>query len=304
MKKIFALLVFSFGFMAGAMAQDSTATETKEAPTAKYARATFNSTRIINMQSTEIASKGALEFMINHHFSPIWNEGAGSENVAQLFGLNSGIAHTYLSFAYSPLTWLNLGVAAAGSSQYEGWAKFRIIRQQTGLKDIPLSVSLYTMAHYNAAKDPDADFAGNKVSFATQLLIARKMTSKLSLELIPSWVHFNIVPYGINNSNEVFSMGIGAKYKVKSKMNLTLEYSRQFNMYDNIISKNGTILNYNPDLLSAGIEMNTGGHLFQFFISNTSSSSLIDQLARNNNSIKKGNFAFGFTINRSLSLKK
>lgn len=160
------------------------------------------------------------------------------------------------------------------------------------------------MFNINTAKDPDQSFAGNKMAFVNQLLIARKMSPKLSVELIPSWVHFNIVPYGINNSNEVFSLGAGLKYKAKPKMNLTLEYSRQLNMYENLISKNGAILNYYPNLLAAGIEINTGGHLFQFFVGSTTDASNVDQLAKNSSSIKDGNFAFGFTINRSLSLKK
>jgi hypothetical protein len=99
-------------------------------------------------------------------------------------------------------------------------------------------------------------------------------------------------------------LGAGLKYKAKAKMNLTLEYSRQLNMYENLITKNGAIINYYPNLLAAGIEINTGGHLFQFFVGSTTDASNIDQLAKNNSSIKDGNFAFGFTINRSLSLKK
>jgi hypothetical protein len=299
MKKSFALLLFCFGFLFNGIAQDSTAT-TKEATTAKYTRATFNSSRVINMQSTEIVSKGALEFMISHHFSNLWTKGAGSQNVAQLFGLNSGVAHTYLSFAYSPLSWLNVGLAAAGSLKYEGWAKFRILRQQTGLRNIPVSVSLFSMADVNTATDPDIEFGGNRWAFANELLIARKF-NKLSVELVPTWIHFNIVPYGINNSNEVFGLGMGAKYKLKSKLNLTFEYSHQLNMYKNIISKSGTILNYQPDLVSGGIEINTGGHLFQFYVGTTTDGSIIDQMARNNNG---GRLAFGFTINRSLALKK
>lgn len=304
MKKIFSLFVFSLAFMAPILAQDATEAEKPEAPKQKFARATFNSTKLINFQTTEIVSPGSLQFMISHHFSNIWNKDGGSQNVAQLFGLNSGVAHTYLSFDYSPTTYLNLGVAAAGSSKYEGWAKARFLRQQTGLKNIPVSVTWYSMVNVNTAKDPDNDFTGNKFSFMNQILIARKMSDKLSLQLSPTWIHFNVVPYGINNSNEVFSLGFGGKYKVKSNLNLTLEYSRQFNMYENLITKNGAILNYNPDLLSAGIEINTGGHLFQFYIGSTTDGSNIDQLARNNSSIKDGNFAMGFTINRSMNVKK
>lgn len=305
MKKILSLLVFGLGFSAFAMAQDSVAVETKEeAPKQKFARATFNATKLINMQTTEIVSPGSLQFMISHHFSNIWNKDAGKQNIAQLFGLNSGVAHTYLSFDYSPTTWLNLGVAAAGSAKYEGWAKFKLLRQQTGVKNVPVSVAFYSMASVNTSEDPENEFTGNKFAFLNQVLIARKMSDKLSLQLMPTWIHYNLVPYGINNSNEVFSIGIGGKYKVKSNLNLTFEYARQLNMYENLITKNGAIINYKPDLLSAGIEINTGAHLFQFYIGSTNDASNLDQLSRNNSAIKDGNFAFGFTINRSLNVKK
>lgn len=304
MKKILSLLIVCVGISAYSFAQDSSAAEVKETPKQKFTRTTFNSTRIINMQSTEIVSKGALEFMISHHFSNIWNKDGGKQNIAQLFGLNSGIAHTYLSFAYSPTHYLNLGVAAAGSSKYEGWAKFKLLRQQTGAKNIPVSVAWFSLVNVNTAADPDKEFAGNKVAFVNQLLIARKFSNKFSLELIPTWVHYNVVPYGINNSNEVFSVGLGGKYKATSKMNLTFEYTRQLNMYENLISKNGAILNYHPDLVAVGIEINTGGHLFQFYVGSTTESSNLDQLTRNSSSIKDGNFALGFTINRSLNFGK
>ena len=160
------------------------------------------------------------------------------------------------------------------------------------------------MAHANAAEDPENEFVGNKFSYLTQLLVARKMSDKLSLMLIPTWIHYNVVPSGVNNSNEVFSIGAAGKYKIKSNLNLTLEYSRQLNMYENLVTKNGAIVNYNPDLLSVGIEINTGGHLFQFYVGNTTDASLIDQLSRNTSSIKEGNFALGFTINRSMNVRK
>ena len=71
MKKILSLIIFGLGFGAVAMAQETTEPEAKEAPKQKFTRATFNSTRIINMQSTEIVTPGSLQFMISHHFSPL-----------------------------------------------------------------------------------------------------------------------------------------------------------------------------------------------------------------------------------------
>lgn len=304
MKKILLLPVFILAFLMNMMAQDAPAAETKQAPKQKFTRAVFNATKIINMQSTEIVSPGTLQFMISHHFSNIWNKGAGKQNVAQFFGLNSGVAHTYLSFDYSPLKWMNVGVAMAGGSKYEAWTKFRILRQQTGAKNIPVTVGWYSMMNVNTAEDPDNDFSGNKFAFMNQLLISRKFSDKVSLQLMPTWIHFNVVPYGINNSNEVFSLGLAGKYKVSSKLNVTLEYARQLNMYKNLITKNGAILNYNPDLLSLGVEISTGTHLFQFYVGSTTDASAIDQLARNNSSIKDGNIAIGFTINRAMNVGK
>lgn len=312
MKKILPLLILSLSCWTAAIAQEVTDTAVNEAPKQKFARATFNSTKVINMQSVEIVSKGSLQFMINHHFGYFWNKdlapkGSGKrfkQNAGNLFGLNSGIANTYLSFDFSPTNFANVGIAATGGSVFEGWVKFKILRQQTGKLNIPVSLGWYSAANiYTGLTTPD-EFTDNRWSFIHQLLIARKFSNKFSLQLMPTVIHFNVVPYGINNSNLVWSLGMAGKYKLTSKLNLTLEYARQMNMYENLVTKNGAIISYNPDLLSAGLEINTGGHLFQFFIGNTTDASNIDHLARNNSPIKDGKFAMGFTINRSLSLKK
>ena len=314
MKKIVLLFVFGLSASLAVMAQDADSAGAAK-PKPKPVRATFNSTRIINMQSVEIVSKGNLQFMINHHFGYVWDKTRGEktgeilnqrfrQNAAALFGLNTGIAHTYLSFDYSPTNWANLGLAATGRTGFEGWAKFRLLRQQTGEKSIPVTIGWYSMANIYTQKKEVGEFTDNRWSFMHQLLIARKFNSKFSLQLMPTLVHFNLVPYGINNSNMVWSIGLGGKYKMTSKLNLTFEYARQLNMYENLVTKTGSIISYNPDLLTAGIEINTGGHLFQFFVGNTIDASNIDHLARNTSSIKDGQFAFGFTINRSLSLKK
>lgn len=246
-----------------------------------------------------------MQFLISHHFSPIWIKDANrQDNWAQLFGLNSGLAYTYLSFDYSPTDYANIGLAAAGKRRYEGWAKFKLLRQQTGKKNVPITLGSYSLFSVNAGKDATVDLGWNKWSYLHQLLIARKFNDRLSMVLAPTLVYFNEVPYGINNSNFVGSVTLGGKYKLTSNKNLTFEYSRQLNMYKNLIDKNGNIIDYKPDLISLGMEFNTGGHLFQFYIGNTTYSSQIDQLARNTSAFEFNNLAFGFTINRTLSLKK
>ena len=305
MKKNLLLLVACLSCWFVAMAQEDSLAVEKEVPKRKYARETFTSTKIINLQSTEIINQQSLQFMVSHHFSYLWNKDQSTEdNLAQFFGLNSGVAQTYVSVDYTPVAFMNLGVALAGQSRYEGWAKFRVVRQQKGEKNIPVSVTTYSMANVDFAQDKGTGSKWDKWSFLHQLLISRKFSDKFSFQLVPSLIYLNKVPYGVNNSNFVYSLGGAGKWQMTSTLNLTLEYTRQLNMYENIISESGNIQNYSPDLLSIGLEINTGGHLFQFYVGNTIHSSSIDQLARNTGYIKDGNFAFGFTINRSLELKK
>ena len=311
MKKILLLLIVGSGLFISASAQeDSLLAETpvKPAVKAKFTKATFKSTRIINMQSVEIVSPGVLQFMISHHFGYLWNKDLGKplfrRNLAQLFGFNSGVAHTYLSLDYSPLSFANVGAAATGNSKFDGWVKLKLIRQQTGKRNIPLTVDLFSLAAVDASPKVEGEFTGNRFNYMHQLLIARKFSDKFSLQLMPTVIHFNIVPYGINNSNYVYSLGMGGKYRLTDKANFTFEYARQLNMYENLMDKNGNIYQYTPDLLSIGFEVNTGGHQFQLYVGNTTGSTNIDQLARNTSPIKDGKFALGFTINRGFDLKK
>jgi hypothetical protein len=276
----------------------------------KYAKNTFLSTSIINMHSVEMVEKSNLQFQVAHHFGIMWNKDAkAGQNFAQVLGLNSGIAKTYLSFDYSLTNRTNLGIAFAGNLAFEGWLKFKLLRQQTGLHNIPVTISWLSLAHANALEDGTNDenpnyVAWNKFSYLHQLLIARKLSPKWSIQVMPSLVHYNIVPYGINNTNNIFSIGTGIKFQAKQNTGFTLEYSRQINMYDDVLDNSGNISNYAPDLLSLGIEINTGGHVFQFYIGNTTSASNIEQLSRNTNFIKDGKFAMGFRLNRSFYIGK
>jgi hypothetical protein len=265
--------------------------------------ATFKSTRLINMQSVEMTGAGNLQFMISHHFGQIWQKNAGLQNVAQMFGLNAGVANTYLAVDYSPNKWLNLGAASTGNSQFEGWAKFKILRQQTGKKNIPVTVAWFSSFHADATAGPSTgDNAWNRFSYLNQLLVARKFNDNFSLQVTGSLIHNNLNTYGVNNTNNTISVGIGGRYKLTRKSAFTLEYSRQLNNYKNLIDETGTVYSYKPDLLSLGYDWDTGGHIFQFFISNTSMASNFTQLSANNNKLTA--FALGFNLNRSFGIKK
>ena len=304
MKILFLVLLTSASL--ATFAQDNI--EKSVVKKAKYVKATFQSAAIVNMQSVEMQKKGFLQFMVAHHFGNIWTKGVSTgDNLAQVLGLNSGIAKTYLSFDYSLTNYANVGLGMTGNSTFEGWWKIRLLRQQAGSKNIPVSITYYSMANVNAQKDlidtvKANKLTWNKYTYLHQLLIARKFSDKVSMQLMPTLIHYNIVPYGVNNSNNIFSLGIGGKYQLSQNRALTFEYFRQFNMYKDVIDRNGNIVNYKPDLLAVGLEFNTGGHVFQFYIGNTTAASNIEQLTKNRNEL--GELALGFRLNRAFYIGK
>ena len=310
MKQLILLAAFFLGFTIRNYAQDDLLKDLEKEDAAKVKEdittATFKSTRIINMHSVEMTGAGNLQFMITHHFGQAWNKDVGAgQNLANFFGINSGLANTYMSFDYTPIRWMNLGVAMAGRGGFEGWGKFKLLRQQTGVKNVPVSAVWVSTFNVDANESSNAAYkstAWNRFSFLHQLLIARKFSENFSLQLSPSMVHYNVVGYGPESSNNIYSVGFGGRYKLTHKKAITFEYSRQFNMYENVLMPSGTFTNYVPNVVSVGYDIDTGGHIFQFFITNSSFASNIAQLSVNPKA-NKGIF-FGFNLNRSYAIKK
>jgi Membrane bound beta barrel domain (DUF5777) len=309
MKRI-ALLSLAGLFFAGSLfAQDDLLADLKSEDSAKVKEditiATFKATRVINMHSVELTGAGNLQFMIIHHFGAIWDDKEGASNFGRLFGLNAGFANTYMSFDYSPVRWLNLGLAFAGNSTLEGIAKFKILRQQTGVKDIPVSVVWVSTANFNTSKSLETpnDLYWNRFSYVHQLLIARKFSNSFSLQFTPAIIHRNIVAYGIENAHTIYSLGLGGRMKLTEKTAITFEYNRQLNMYENVIDKTGEIVSYSPNLFSLGYDWDTGGHIFQFFLTNSAFATNVTQLSINPIKDNIGQWSLGFNLNRSYSVK-
>jgi hypothetical protein len=319
MKKISLLLTVVLLAAFVAKAQDDLLADLQKEDSGKVKRniatATFKSTRIINMNSVEMTGVGNLEFMVIHHFGNIWDDTKGSSNFARLFGFNGSSASTLINFDYAPASWLNVGVMFTGNANIEGFGKIKLLRQQTGIKNMPISLVWLTNISVNADKTVPSPNGlwWNKASFFNQLLIAKKFSEKFSLQLMPSVVHFNIaepyvvadniVKYETTASHETYSLGIGGRYKIAAKKAVSFEYTRQLNNYKDQVDATASIVSYNPNLISLGYDWDTGGHIFQFFITNSTYASNIPQLTTNPTKNTFGQWSIGFNLNRSYSIK-
>ena len=224
-------------------------------PITTVATATFKATRIVNGHSIERMKKNQLEFRISHRF------GEFNTGPYNFYGLDQGTIH--FSLEYGLTDWLELGIGRSTFEKtFDGFAKFSILRQSSGEKNMPIHLSYVTSTEMISSNaDPLMKNFASRMSFINQLLVARKFNESFSLQLTPTFIHRNIVPTELE-MNDLFACGFGGRYKLSKRISLNVEYYY-------VYRANATSLPvtyYNP--LGIGIDIETGGHVFQIMVTN------------------------------------
>ncbi len=266
-------------------------------PQIEYTFATFKGTRIVNLQSNELPAKGVMQFMIMHRFGAFNND-----FFYNFLGFDN--AQIRFSLDYSITDWLNVGIGRSSFSKtYDGFVKFRILRQSKGAKFMPIGMVFYTAINYTTLKYDDnlQRTATDRLSYSYQMVLSRKFSKSFSMELVPSMIHFNLVKDAAT-PNDVFLLGMGARLKLTKALALTAEYGLQLN--DNFyLDADGAQVNY-QNTLSIGVDIETGGHVFQFHLSNSIGLADPQWMARTTGSWGSGDIYLGFNISRAFTLKK
>lgn len=261
-------------------------------PEINYTTATFKSTRVLNGHSIEKMPPGQLDFRISHRFGTI-NSGA-----YEFFGLDQSNVH--FSLEYGILNWLMVGVGRGTYEKtFDGFAKFTLLRQSSGLKVMPVSVSFLSTIAATSVRWSDTsrtNYFSSRLSYVNQLLIARKISPSISIQLAPTFVHRNIVATELD-PNDLYALGAGGRLKLTKRISLNAEYYYMFNPKSYMSQQV-----YNP--LSVGIDIETGGHVFQLMFTN--SLAMIEKgfIGETTGSWGKGDIHFGFNISRVFTLKK
>lgn len=274
-----------------ASGQDLLAELEKQTPAeTEYISSTFKSTRLVNGQTIETKGKGALEFIFAHRFGPI------SSGAYELYGLDQAYVRLGLEYGITD----RLGVGFGRNSEdktMDAYLRYKFLRQQSG-GGMPVTVTAFGIAGYKfSPRDEDAGYdiqPGDRLSYVGQLLIARKFTPALSLQLMPSLVHKNAVDPAIEKNNTV-AVGIGGRLKVTRSVALTTEY------YYRLDVPTGNPY-YNP--LGFGIDIETGGHVFQLVMTNSRGLTERAFLTETNGDFFAGDISLGFNVTRTFQLKK
>lgn len=284
-----SLLILAFMPLA-AQDLDSMLRAMESAPEPVYTLGTFKSTRVVLGQSVETPVERELTFIISHRFGDIRG------GLYDFFGLDQ--AHNRLGLEYGIGDWAGISFGRNSFEKtYDGALKFRLLRQQKGPKNIPLSLTWYSGVFLNTVKwsDPEREnLFSHRLSYVNQLLIARKFSKRLSLQLSPSHIHRNLVEREIDE-NDVFSLGMGGKYNFTRKISVNLEYFW--------LMPGQTARDY-QNSFSIGFDFLTGGHVFQLHVSNSRGTTEKDFISGTTGKWLEGDLYLGFNIYRVFPLSE
>jgi hypothetical protein len=260
--------------------------ETKDTLKKDYVSATFKGTKIINAESVETTPAGSLQFMISHRFGTL-NSGA-----YELFGLDEATMRLNFSYGFGQRLELGFGRSTVGKT-YDVYGKYKILRQVFG-KGSPVTATALFRSTVYTVKTAEKEFFAQRLSYTSQLLIARKFTDRFSLQLMPSYIHRNLVETR-EDRNDIWSLGAGGRLKFSRRMAVTGEY--WYVPGDQLRSQF-------HNSASVGIDIETGGHVFQLHLTNSRGMTDRQFIAETQGDWFDGDIMLGFNMTRVFTISE
>jgi len=275
-------------------------------PAPKPVKNTFESVWLIDNQTVMVPVKGTFEADIQHRFGTVQN------GYQDLFGIY-GESNIRLGFYYAPIKNLYLGFGLAKEGLlWDGSAKYAILRQTKN--KYPVSITYYGNIGYKSVADPSHTlftYNTERLSFFNEIMIARKVNEKFSVQVAFSISHQNSVPayYAQGDTStyvfktekfNMIAMSVCGRYKLTRQTSIIVDYDQPLTPWPTN--------NPHPNV-AFGFEFNTSGHTFQLFAGNYSLlSPQLNSMYNSNNPFKftqtdgtkvpGGQFMIGFNITR------
>ena len=256
----------------------------------EFVESAFKGTRVVNAQSLEIPKPKILQFMIQHRFGSIEN------GFYDLFGMD--YATIRFDFHYGLTDRLSIGIGRSSLDKiYDMFLKTKLIRQTSGSKSFPFSVLFYSDIGIDTKRKPEIypsvkDNFSNRLLYVNQFIIGRKFSRNLSLEILPTLVHRNLVPTNEDDHDQA-SIGIAGRFKLSNRISINADY---------FIPIGDRKDNY-KNSLAIGIDYETGGHVFQVMLANSQGPYEYTFIENANGDFSSGILYLGFNISRSFTFK-
>ena len=251
--------------------------------------AMFKTNKLINIHTNETVRKNNLDVRISHLFGNMGQESGGG--IHNLYGIDQS-ADIRIGFHYGITDHLMIGVSRAKRNEdLEGLIKYKILNQTTD-NAVPISISAFTNIAYSIKESSDFITNTYRFSYCSQLIFARKFTSRFSVVVVPTFIHRNFV--SADDENNTFSLSGGFRLKFTPSASVIVDYSHTFGRPDLVLP--------HYDVVGVGIEVETGGHVFTVMFSNASGILENDYLVNTMDSWSKGGFKLSFNISRMFKI--
>ena len=225
MKKLYFLIAL---FPLMTFAQDDLLAGLDSVPKNQSVESAFKALKIVNIESTKLAAKGDFYFVVAHRFNSIKTGFEGG------YGLDNAV--TQLKFLYGLTKWLTVS-AARSEPAYDFSVKYKLMDQKTNGFPVAI-VGFNSVTFNNALKEsnyPNLKFEDRAI-YVAQVLISRKCTDKLSLEVAPTFFHENFVDNN-DQDNSQYAVGVGGRYKMTKRLSLNIDYAAHLNRANSSITK-------------------------------------------------------------------
>lgn len=285
---LFIFILSSFAAKAQQQSDDLLNLVDKEKPKKEYVKYAFKSSRVINGQSMEFIAPGTMDFRILHRFGQL------DQGYKNFFGLDQ--ASMRMGFDFGLYRNLMIGVGRSTyKKELDGYFKYAPIMQATN-GGAPLTVAVVGGITMNTSPwaDPTIqNYFTSRLAYYYQVILGRKFSEGFSLQLSPTMVHTNLVQLS-SQPNDVFALGVGGRLKLTSRMAITWDYYHLFNGREKGV-------NYDP--LGIGIDIETGGHVFQLHFSNSTGMNERAFITETTSTWSKAEIRFGFNLSRIFQIK-
>jgi Membrane bound beta barrel domain (DUF5777) len=295
MKKL-SLIAFTILSLAGsAWTQTDSTAKPVQTPSRSPVKEIFYGTRCVNNQTVMQVGKKVLAYRISHRFGSMQND-----VLYNFFGLD-GPASISFMFDYGISDKLMLGVGRDNLNKvYNGFVKYNILSQEDG--GMPVTLSVLGKANMISARDGAAALNGfdrydnfaHRMSYVTQVMVARKFGQRLALQVSPTYVHHNLVEASADK-NDIFAVTAMGQYKLRKRLGLSFEYSYAMGNY---AVNRGNLFSS----VAAGLDIVTGGHVFQIVLVNSNPINEAWSIPFTRNSLSKFDVRLGFNISRNFWL--
>lgn len=272
-KILFFIALFIISVSVLAQEADTVATPQTDKPE----RDAFASAWLIDNPTGLVKTKNTLVFDIQHRFGVIER---GNNDLLGMWGP----ANIRLGLSYAITDRIMLGFGTTKNDRLQDFNLRVGLLRQTRSGRVPVSLTFYGNTAIDARESDFFPKSSNRLSYFSQLIIMRRFSRTVSLQVAPSFSHYNIVDESLSNNQ--FAIAVGGKVSISDKTAILLDYSQPLDQNSD-----------NPGL-AIGIEMSTSSHAFQVFVGNYNGIVPQKNYMLNPNKLSEKQFLIGFNINR------